>query len=175
MIRGDVSKATLRTLVRGLFGALLTGLCAAPAIAATTTTTFGVSATVLSACIVTATPLAFGNYTASAGSPTDANSTVTATCTSGVSYSIALNGGTTTGGTVAARLMANGSNTLGYGLYTTNGYSTIWGDGTLTTSTVGPNTATGLPQNYTVYGQIPTGQYVAAGAYTDTITVTVNY
>jgi spore coat protein U-like protein len=36
-------------------------------------------------------------------------------------------------------------------------------------------TADGTHQNYTLYGQVGTGQFVPSGDYTDTVTATVNY
>jgi spore coat protein U-like protein len=130
----------------------------------------------LDVCAVAATPLAFGNYTATDTSPNDAQSTVNVTCAAGLDYSIALNKGTTTGAAVDDRMMTDGgSNTLSYVLYNDSGHGTIWGDGTGTTQTVGPETGDGTLQPYTVYGRIPAGQYVASGGYTDTVTVTVTY
>jgi spore coat protein U-like protein len=145
---------------------------ASPAWAATTTTNFTVSATVVAACLASASNISFGNYTASSSTADNANGTVTVTCTNNDAYTIALNGGGS--GHVAARTMANGSNTLGYGVYTTSGYATIWGDGTNGTQTVG-GTGNGAAQNYTAYGQIPVSEYSAAGSYTDTLTATVTF
>jgi len=36
-------------------------------------------------------------------------------------------------------------------------------------------TGTGAAVTTTVYGQVPSGQYVAVGAYSDTVNVTVTY
>ena len=49
----------------------------------TTTSTFQVTATVASSCTVTATSIAFGNYTLA---QLDNSSTITATCTNGTTY-----------------------------------------------------------------------------------------
>ncbi|MFM9863467.1 MAG: spore coat U domain-containing protein [Micropepsaceae bacterium] len=143
------------------------------AIAATATTTFQVTATVLSVCTVSATNLAFGNYDASSGTPNDNTSTVTVRCSNTTPYTVALNAGTGTGATVAVRRMTGGS-TLDYSMYTTAGRTTVWGDGTLATVTQA-GTGNGANQALTVFGRITTGQFVAAGAYTDTITATVTY
>jgi spore coat protein U-like protein len=159
---------------RGLIFAAVV-LCAAPAGAATVQTPFTVSATVQQVCAVSATNLGFGGYDASAALANNATSTVTVTCTPSSTYTIALNAGTTSGGTVAARLMSDGaSHTLAYGLYSDSGHTTKWGDGTLSTSTVG-GTADGTHQPYTVFGQVATGQFVPSGSYTDTVTATVTY
>lgn len=155
-------------------GAFVAALSATPAISATTTTTIAVTATALSSCIVAATPLAFGNYSAATGTPTDATSTVTATCTSGTPYTLALDAGTTSGSTVAARAMTNGTTNLSYNLFTTSARSIVWGDGTASTVTQGATSA-GLPSVYTVYGRVPAGQYATTGAYSDLVTVTLTY
>lgn len=143
-----------------------------PGLAGTTTTNFTVNATVVAACVASASTMNFGNYTASSGSADNANSTVTVTCSNNDPYTVALNGGNS--GHVAARTMTNGTNTLGYGVYTSSGYSTIWGDGTNGTSTVS-GTGNGVAQNYTAYGQVPVGEYSAAGSYSDTLTATVTF
>jgi len=155
-------------------GVLVATLSAAPAISSTTTTTIAVSATSLSSCVVAATPLAFGSYSAATSSPNDATSTVTATCTSGTPYTLALDAGTTSGSTIAARGMTNGTDTMHYNLYTTSARSTVWGDGTSSTVTQGATSA-GLPAVYTVYGRVPANQYVSTGAYSDLVTVTLTY
>jgi spore coat protein U-like protein len=146
--------------------------------AATTTTTFQVSATVLKACAVSATALAFGNYTPGLGDVTN-TSTINVNCTKTTPFTVALNGGTTAGGTVAQRLMANGANTLQYNLFTTGTWTTVFGDGS-GTSVTQAGTGTGLASSValTVFGQLKdnaTNQAAVPGAYTDTIQVTVTY
>jgi spore coat protein U-like protein len=145
-----------------------------PVFAVQTTGLLAVSATVLSVCGVAATPLAFGNYSATNTSPTDATAVVTALCTAGVSYTLAMDGGLGSGGTVTSRVLTNGLNTLNYTVYSNAGRTTIWGDGTNSTSTVS-GTAGLLPQTYTAYGRISAGQQSAAGVYLDAITVTLTY
>jgi spore coat protein U-like protein len=146
--------------------------------AATTTTTFAVTATVQSTCSATATALAFPAYTPGAGATTG-NSTINVKCTKNTPFTVALNAGATTGGAMTQRLMANGANTLQYNLYTTAGFATVMGDGTggsVTTAGTGLGVATAVP--LTVYGQLPdsaTNQAAVAGNYSDLITVTVSY
>ncbi|HEX3674310.1 MAG TPA: spore coat U domain-containing protein [Rhizomicrobium sp.] len=154
--------------------ALMAG--SATADATTATGTFAVTATVLSGCAVVATDLIFGNYTSTSGTPLDATSTVVATCTSGVAYTVAADAGTGTSATEAARSMTGliGGGALNYLLYTNSGHSTLWGDGTLSTTTFG-GTAGLLPTTYTVYGRIPISQHPAAGLYADLVTVTLTY
>jgi spore coat protein U-like protein len=144
------------------------------AYAATATTTFAVNATIVGTCTASATALAFGSYSPSS-SPQTTSNLISITCTNGTAYTIALNGGTTTTGTVAQRLMAGPSSaTLNYNIYTVNTYATVWGDGTGTTATQ-TGTGNGATQNFTGYGQIAASQYNTAGAYSDSVTATVTY
>ena len=142
--------------------------------AATTTTTFPVTATVLKACLVTANPLAFGNYDPTATTPLDGTATLSVLCTVGSSFTVGLNPGTATGATVATRHMTSGANTLGYALYQEAARISNWGN-TPGTDTPLATTAPILPTTLTVYGRIPASQNVPAASYTDTITVAVNY
>jgi spore coat protein U-like protein len=162
-----------------LTATLATGVMAAGiAQAATTTTTFQVTATVQSTCSATAGTLAFPAYTPGGGTQIG-NSTISVKCTKNTPFTVALNAGSTTGDAYAQRLMASGANTLQYNLYTTAGLATVFGDGTASTLTVagtglGVATAVGVQ----VFGQLPdnaTNQAAVAGAYSDTITVTVSY
>ena len=62
---------------------------------------------------------------------------------------------------------------LTYGLYQDAAYVTNWGITVATDTKTG--TGNGALQGVIVYGRIPAGQYVAPGAYTDTITATVTF
>lgn len=159
-----------------LVGAAL-GLTAGSAMAATSTTTFGVSATVEDSCSVSASALGFGSIDPIANVNTDTNTTIDVTCSNTTAYDVGLDAGTTTDATVTSRQMSDGSatpNLLDYGLYTDSGRTTNWGN-TVGTDTVA-GTGDGTAQTLTVYGRVPSGQQTAAvGSYTDTITVTVTY
>ena len=155
------------------FFALL--LAAATATAATSTTTFSVTGTVVPTCTVSAAALNFGAAIPNPiNSNVDAQSTVTATCSTGAPYTIALNAGTGAGATFAARRMTSGGNTLVYSLFSDPGRATIWGDGTAG-SNMANGSGSGAAQAITVYGRIPSGQTVPTGTYTDTITVTITF
>jgi spore coat protein U-like protein len=147
--------------------------------AATVGTSFGVSASVNGVCLVSALPLAFGAYTPAAGAIA-ANTTVSVRCTRNTGFSVALNGGSTTGGTISQRLLTNGTDTLQYNLFTTAAFGTIFGDSTTGSPVAGTGNGVGVAQAVavTVYGQLPdsaANQSVPAGAYTDTVGVTVTY
>lgn len=159
------------TLLASVFGALALGFIPANAYAAsTTTTTFGISATVQATCTVTATALAFGTYVSTAAST--ATSTVSVTCTNTTPYTVGLDAGQTSGATVTTRQMKNGAALLNYALYSDAGRNTNWGN---TTGSWVSGTGNGSAQGLTVYGQVAAGQYVTPGAYADTITATVTY
>jgi spore coat protein U-like protein len=162
-----------------LTATLATGVMAAGiAQAATTTTTFAVTATVQSTCSATAATLAFPNYTPGGGAQTG-NTTISVKCTKNTPFTVALNVGSTTGDAFAQRLMGSGANTLQYNLYTTSGLATIFGDGTGGTGTIaGTGLGVATANAVQVFGQVPdsaTNQAAVPGAYSDTITVTVTY
>jgi len=117
--------------------------------------------------------------------PTDGAGTLTLQCTwsgSGgaehVTYVVTVSTGLS--GTYAAGAMASGANTLTYNLYTDAARTQIWGNGAAGTSVWNGNmnVSNGQPVRTATaidYGRIPSGQDAAAGAYSDTITVTVNF
>ncbi|RYF62408.1 MAG: hypothetical protein EOO22_27735, partial [Comamonadaceae bacterium] len=78
--------------------------------------------------------------------------------------------------TVADRRLI-GAGSLAYNLYTTSGRTTVWGqDGVSDSiSVLAAVIGASVTRNHTVYGRIPAGQYVAPGAYANTIVVVVNY
>jgi len=157
-----------------IFGAVWAGVAGS----ATTTTTFAVTETVQATCSATATTLAFSAYTPGAGAKAN-NSTISVKCTKNTPYTIALNGGTTVGGTIAQRLLASGANTLQYNLFTTAAFGQIFGDGSGTSTTVaGTGAGVATANAVTVFGQLPdspANQAAIPGSYTDTITVNVTY
>ncbi len=146
----------------------------APVLAGTTTTTFSVSATVVSTCSVSATALAFGSIPTPINVNVDGTSTITATCSANTPYTVALSTGVGTGATFASRKMSSGANTLSYTAYTDANRTTVWGDGT-GSSSLSNQTGSGAAQTITVYGRVPAGQSPAIGSYTDTVTVTVTF
>lgn len=132
-----------------------------------------VTATVQSACVLTASPLAFGSYNPTSATNLDASTTVSVTCTLGTPYNVGMGAGAGTGATTTVRKLTSSSNTLNYALYQNAGRTTNWGN------TVGTDTLSataGLTANaINVYGRIPSGQNTIAGSYTDSVTVTVTY
>lgn len=166
-----ISSAAKSALTAGIMGLLSFGFAPMSADATTVSTTFSVTATVVATCLVSATPLSFGNYT---GMTNPASSTVSVTCTNTTPYSVGLSAGLATGATVTTRKMTGpASALLGYGLFQNIGHTINWGV-SVGTDTV-PGIGSGAAQAITIFGQIPAAEYVAPGAYTDTITATITY
>jgi spore coat protein U-like protein len=159
---------TARAAVLGL---LALGLTSTSAFATVVTTTFNVTATVPATCVVSATALGFGSYT---GVVATAQTNVLVTCTNTTGYTVGLNAGLTTSATVTTRQMGitQPAGGLNYSLFSDSGRTTNWGN---TTGSWVSGTGSGAQQTLTVYGQVPAGQYVTPGSYTDTITATVTY
>lgn len=139
-------------------------------------------------CSVQATALAFGGYASPNGPRVDSTATVQVNCTPtylllacSVSYTLSLSHGTV--GTPGARRMAASTGQLHYGLYRDAARTVPWGDGgggggavggAITSGLLGLVCAPGI-QHHTVYGRIPAGQNVPAGAYQDQVVLTITY
>src|SRR5688572_7996124 len=145
----------------------------ASVLAATSTTTFQVSAIVASSCSVSAGALDFATYDPLAALPDDATSTINVTCNLLSPYTLKLNGGSVAADISARKMDDGSSNELAYQLYTAALRTTIWGDGVVgsTISSLG----TGLSIPHVVYGRAANGQNVPNGTYTDTVTVSLDF
>ncbi|CAN5390197.1 N/A [soil metagenome] len=122
-------------------------------------------------------PVAFGSYKQSTGPDTTSIGSITVTCTNKFAassqFTLSLSRGSS--GSYNQRTLKNGSRTLNYNLYikASMSKSQIWGDGSGSTEVVKKN-ASGV-QTATVYGEIDSGQSVAAGGYSDTIIITLDF
>lgn len=145
------------------------------------TTTFNVRLTITQACSITAataTDVDFGSVPTVTTTPLRAQGTLTANCTTGTSYNIALNAGANPGtpNDVNTRRMKklDSANFVAYQLYRDAANNEVWGS-TLTTNTqIG--IGTGANQPYQVYGQVTSGTVntMPPGKYQDTITATIS-
>ena len=136
---------------------------------------FNVTASIGGSCTISATPINFGSTTNLAAA-INATGALTATCTSGLPYTLALNAGSTTGNTIAARRMSlggTGPGVVAYQLYRDPGPTNLWGDGS--TGGVHSGSGSGSAQTLTVYGQVPVQAMPAGGTYQDTVTATISY
>ncbi|QND55112.1 spore coat U domain-containing protein (plasmid) [Phyllobacterium sp. 628] len=145
-----------------------------PVFAATATGSFTVQITIQSSCIlVSAATLTFTSVGVIAAND-DSSSALSVQCTNTTPYNIGLDAGTGAGASVAARKMTGPAGALvTYSLYSDTSRSALWGQ-TIGTDTVA-GTGNGAAQPYTVYGRVPPQTTPAAGAYTDTVTVTITY
>jgi spore coat protein U-like protein len=153
------------------FLAILIGLPAIPAFAATASTTFQVTATVSATCSISASDLTFGTYS---GAQLDGSTTLSVTCTNSTAYNVGLNAGNGAGATVSGRKMTGPSSaTLDYALFQDSSHTINWGNtpGTDTKS----GTGNGSAQSLTVFGRVAASQFPAPGAYSDTISATINF
>src|SRR5262245_18564390 len=171
-------KRNRRLLLRtGLLMAVLGGI--APVIhAATVTTTLPVSATVGAVCSVSATGVNCGAFS---GPAVNANGSISVTCASGTTYSVALNAGSNLGatGTRSITTAPGATPLLAYRLFRDSGQQQEWGDncgGAAPTYPAGclASTGTGAAQALTVFGRLDaTPNAPPAGTYSDTVLVTI--
>jgi spore coat protein U-like protein len=166
-----LSSKFMHSMVSGGIAMAALSIFSLPALAATATTTFNVTATVQATCLISANNLGFGTYT---GTVINLTTTMSVTCTNSTPYNVGLNAGTAGGATVTTRAMSGpGGATLSYGLYQDSGHSTNWGNTVGTDTKSG--TGNGSAQSLTVYGQLTAAQYPSPGSYSDTITATITY
>jgi spore coat protein U-like protein len=150
------------------------------------TTTFTVTATVVSNCTISATNLSFGTYNPLSASANNATSTVTITCTksaastigkdNGSNFAVTRNMKSGAGDLIAYSIGQPPNNTVGTAC--TFPAATAW-----TTSGAGLFTPTAAPskaaRTYNVCGTIAAGidvpGSVAGVLYTDTVTASVNF
>lgn len=182
--------------IRAVAVTLVCSTLASPSWAATATATVNVTATVTQKCTITATNVVFGAYdpvvtNLSTALNAPSPGTLVVTCTKNASgVTLALNFGGHGSGAPNRNMQEAGGNLmlLNYQLYqpsatTSNAACTypgtiIWGDGTGGSSILTPSGTTWgnvSPQTFNVCGQVPAGQNVEQGSYSDIITATVNF
>ncbi|MDB9878495.1 spore coat U domain-containing protein [Amylibacter sp.] len=140
--------------------------------------TLSVKASVATSCTISTSELDFGTYdTAAAAAKTGTGGSVTYNCTNGTAGTVRIAGGSnvdsTDPGTEASpnRRMVNGGVFLNYELYKTLP-STVWGN---TAESGIILNGTGSDVNVQIHGSIPAGQASTAGAYTDSVAITLFY
>ncbi|MEZ2223724.1 spore coat U domain-containing protein [Rhizobium sp. RCC_161_2] len=165
-------------MLKALSGTLLVGaaiiMTEAPAMAAVASGSMTVRITIQAECKVqTASDLDFGTKGV-LDAATDQTSTIGVQCTTGQTYNVGLSAGAGSGATTAVRKMTGpGAATINYSLYRDTARTLLWGV-TIGTDTLA-GTGNGDVQNLTVYGRVPAQTTPAAGIYTDTVAITVNY
>ena len=126
----------------------------------------------------TVSGVSFGNYDALEASPLDQTGSITIQC-SGLddAQTVTVDFSTGSSGSYASRRMQKGADSLGYNLYLDATMLHVWGDGTPGTFHFGPVLPVlgGVDETVTIYGRIPARQASPVGAYTDTVTATINF
>ena len=148
-------------------------------VAGTSTGTILVNANVVSSCIVTAVPLAFGIYDGTAATDTTASTPVTLVCAGTSTATLTLNDGDNFS---TSRRMKNalGTEHLSYGLFKPTSatplaacaYTTPWGASANGFAVAGIGLTAAV---FNVCGSIPKGQNVSFGVYTDAVVVTATF
>lgn len=172
----------MKTPIIRLGGAALalTLTASGAALAGTSTGTVTVNASVVQNCTVSSPTLSFGNWdvVTYGSAPLNATATITFTCTKGATgvYVTADTGANGTHATGTTRAMTDGaSDYLSYELYTDSAHTVAWNTTNSGGHTFAPTFASLSTATATIYGQIPSGQNVPVGSYTDAVGVTINF
>ena len=139
-------------------------------LAANSSASINVAATVHASCLVASSNLAFGEY---AGAQKDVASTVSVTCTNTTRYDVGINGGQNAQASFDWRMAGPGGATLSYKIYADPARTVYWGANPGSDAAAG--TVSGSAQVISAYGRIAADQYVVPGVYTDTITFTLYF
>jgi spore coat protein U-like protein len=125
-------------------------------------------------CRVTVAPLAFGNYLPGDSAPLDVTGAIDVSCRGQTGMFLATIS-TGSSGTYAAREMQSGFFTMLYNIYRNSARTLVWGDGTGGSVISGGTKLTNGRQDFSlpVYGRVPPQQSVGAGAYLDSVIVTI--
>jgi spore coat protein U-like protein len=127
-------------------------------------------------CTISVTGVSFGTYNVFNISSLQSTGGVTFRCGAGVKTDpIVIHLSTGQSSTYNPRALAMGGESLAYNLYVDAARTAIWGDGTNGTSDVTMPLDKNIWISLTIYADIPAAQDVAAGAYTDSVTATVNF
>lgn len=143
---------------------------ARPAAGATDTGTLTVTATVTSNCSLSGGTLAFGTYVSGQTTNLDVQGSINyVNCPVGT-LTFELDNGANASGT--QRRMKSGSSFLNYEIYKTSARTSRWGTAT---DAVQLQLLQGGGGSVPVYGRIFSGQAVAPGSYSDTVTITLTF
>jgi spore coat protein U-like protein len=135
-------------------------------------------------CSFTSTPaMGFGAYDDSSAANTDSSTSLVVNCfrvggPADVDVTLQIGPSATSGGNAPRQMAGPAGNRMNYNLYRDSGRSQVWGQsagvdtGTVTITNIsnfGSKSGT-----FVVYGRIPAQQNVAAGAYSDSVQLTIS-
>lgn len=131
---------------------------------------------VSAACTISTTPVRFGSYNVFSSTPSDATGSISVKCNERPPPTVTISIGQSpnSGGFTPRKMkLTKGTELIEYNLFIDTNRTTIWGDGSGSTSTVRRKHIKKKPVVSTVYGRIPPLQDVKEGSYTETLTVTI--
>ncbi|MBP7571220.1 MAG: spore coat protein U domain-containing protein [Acidobacteria bacterium] len=119
--------------------------------------------------------VSFGTYDVFDAAPLDSTGSIAYRC-GNKDKDIRITLGRGASPTYRPRTLVNGSERLAYNLFMDAAATSIWGDDTEGTSSYFiHNPRNNVWLTLTIYARVPPGQDVAAGSYSDTITVDINF
>jgi spore coat protein U-like protein len=152
-------------------GFLASAMVSTPALAATATASFSVTATVLASCQVSAPASAYGANTApraNAASPASVN------CTNPTPYDVSYSTELAPSATATTRNTAGPAlDSPGSALLPNSAHNVNWGR--MADAYAMSGTARGSSHPYAGYGHYAGAQHVAPGAFADSVMITVTY
>lgn len=144
------------------------------AVQGSATATLTVHAHVVRNCIITASPIDFGDYdplVANRTQPLDTQGWLQFSCTKNTGVKVELDDGQNASG--GQRRMASTGSTLEYEIYQDAGHTQRFGSGAEASDHSAALVSTRAAWAIFTYGRVPGGQNVAPGDYDDTITATI--
>lgn len=152
-----------------------TSLAAAPAYAGTSQAIMPVTAVVLENCTIVAGPMAFADIVLGNNGDIDSSALLTLTCSPNATFDVTMDNGLHANGSQRRMTSVLGTSYVPYEVYLDSARSNRWGATVGTDSKPGTANVLGLA-TLTAYGRIAAGTpVVSPGAYTDAITVSVEF
>ena len=149
-------------------------LLMAPAMFASANARFQVSANVTADCSIAVSDLSFGQYDPLGQNGTqgvNAAAGVSMLCTRDARATIVIDSGRNPVG--STRGLSSGAQVVAYQIYRDAGRTQVWGSGANALQFVSAGVQNA--QQFVVYANIPPGQEVASGSYSDVVTATVDF
>jgi spore coat protein U domain-containing protein, fimbrial subunit CupE1/2/3/6 len=130
-------------------------------------------------CYVTSTPVNFNTYDVFSPIPSDSTGSLTLNCNNPdkkpLPVTIAISSGNAGIFTPRQMRQTTGPDRMNYNLFIDPSRTTIWGDGTGSTSIVTEVVTRDFILNEVIYGRVPAQQNLSVGTYSDILTVTVSW
>ena len=125
-------------------------------------------------CSINTTGVNFGPYNVFDSAPVDSTGSVRYQCSGNTnSFTVAIGRGSSP--TFTPRTLRSGADAMNYNLYLDAARTNVWGDGTSGTTLFTVSSSGGKAVTVPIFGRIPAGQDVAAGTYSDSIVVTIQF